>query len=107
VGVPTRGEGLFALQRAFHLAGARTVVASLWKVDDDATAAFMEEFYRNVFERRLDKAEGFRRAQVAMLWRYDPAARRLRPEPARADAAVPVPLPAAYWAAFVLSGDWR
>lgn len=107
VGVPTRGEGLFALQRAFHLAGARTVVASLWKVDDDATAAFMEEFYRNVFERRLGKAEGFRRAQVAMLRRYDPAARRLRPEPAQPDPPGSRSLPAAYWAAFVLSGDWR
>jgi CHAT domain-containing protein/tetratricopeptide (TPR) repeat protein len=109
VGVATRGEGLFALQRAFHLAGARTVVASLWKVDDDATAAFMEEFYRNVFERRQGKAEAFRQAQVAMLRRYEPKTRRLRPspEPGRPDTARPSALPAAYWAAFVLSGDWR
>jgi len=40
-----RGEGLIGLARAFQLAGARNLVVSLWKVDDAATAAFMDAFY--------------------------------------------------------------
>jgi CHAT domain-containing protein len=39
------GEGLLGLQRAFQVAGARTVVASLWKVSDEATQQLMSDFY--------------------------------------------------------------
>jgi CHAT domain-containing protein/Tfp pilus assembly protein PilF len=115
------GEGVFGLQRAFHVAGARSVVASLWKIDDDATQALMAEFYRNLWERKLPKLEALRRAQLAMLLHYDAKAGRLRAP----GAPVPVdttelaaareklrtagrpPLPPLYWAGFVLSGDWR
>lgn len=107
VGVASGGEGLFALQRAFHGAGARTVVASLWKVDDLATAAFMAEFYRQLIDQRRSKVEAFRQAQLAMLRRYDPAAQRLRPDAAAPPSVATPRLPPAYWAAFVLSGDWR
>jgi CHAT domain-containing protein/Tfp pilus assembly protein PilF len=115
------GEGVFGLQRAFHLAGARTVVASLWKIDDDATQALMAEFYRNLWERKLPKLEALRRAQLAMLLHYDAKAGRLRApgapvpvDPAELAAAREKvrasgrpPLPPLYWAGFVLSGDWR
>jgi CHAT domain-containing protein/Tfp pilus assembly protein PilF len=115
------GEGVFGLQRAFHLAGARSVIASLWKIDDDATQALMAEFYRNLWERKLPRLEALRRAQLAMLLHYDAKAGRVRAP----GAAVPVdpaelaaaraklrtagrpPLPPLYWAGFVLSGDWR
>jgi CHAT domain-containing protein/Tfp pilus assembly protein PilF len=115
------GEGVFGLQRAFHLAGTRTVVASLWKLDDAATQVLMQEFYRNLWERKLPSLEALRRAQLAMLLHYDAKAGRLRAP----GAAVPVdpaelaaareklrsagrpPLPPLYWAGFVLSGDWR
>src|SRR5262249_24558496 len=47
------GEGTFGLQRAFHYAGTRNVVASLWKVPDRGTAALMALFYQSLWERNL------------------------------------------------------
>lgn len=43
------GEGVWGLQRAFQMAGAQYVMASLWKISDDVTALFMKEFYASVF----------------------------------------------------------
>jgi CHAT domain-containing protein len=104
VGVDSGGEGLFALQRAFQMAGARSVAASLWNVDDDATAVFMEEFYRELWKTGASKKDALRRAQLTLLKRYDPEAKRLRTDE---DAkTLPRPLPM-YWAAFNLSGDWH
>jgi CHAT domain-containing protein/Tfp pilus assembly protein PilF len=58
------GEGTFGLQRAFHLAGTRNVVASLWKVPDQSTAALMALFYCNLWEKDLSPLESLRRAQL-------------------------------------------
>jgi CHAT domain-containing protein len=97
------GEGLLGLQRAFQVAGAKSVVASLWQVDDNATRVLMAEFYRNLWEKKLSKLESLRQAQITMLRSYDPKAGKLRGVggvgPKR-----PSPF---YWAPFVLSGDWR
>lgn len=57
------GEGVFGLQRAFMLAGARTLVMSLWKVPDLATAILMERFYHNLLCSRLPRAEALSEAQ--------------------------------------------
>lgn len=102
------GEGLLGLQRAFQAAGARTVVASLWKVPDDATRQLMERFYENLWTKRLPRLEALRDAQLWLLKEGrtrgpDKIARPLAGggEPERAT------LPPYYWAAFVLSGDWR
>src|SRR5262249_58964876 len=54
------GEGVLGLQRAFHQAGARTVVASLWRVDDEATRALMTRFYENLWQAQRRPLEALR-----------------------------------------------
>jgi CHAT domain-containing protein len=58
------GEGTFGLQRGFHMAGTRNVVASLWKIPDQATAALMAVFYKNLWEKNLSPLESLRQAQL-------------------------------------------
>jgi CHAT domain-containing protein/tetratricopeptide (TPR) repeat protein len=58
------GEGAFGLQRAFHLAGTRDVIASLWKVPDRPTAALMAMFYRNLWDKELPPIDALRQAQL-------------------------------------------
>lgn len=88
LGREIRGEGLMGLSQAFFSAGSRQVLASLWTVDDRATALLMEEFYRNLLVERLSASAALSRAQLWMQnqerWQ-DPY----------------------YWAGFVLQGDWR
>ena len=119
LGAVAGGEGLTGLQRAFQVAGARTVIASLWKVDDDATLTLMTEFYRNLWEKKLSKLDALREAQLTMPRSYDPKSGQLtrslgtksekvdpnkKPDPADTTATR---LDPRYWAAFQLSGDWR
>ena len=78
------GEGAMSLARPFHIAGARQVLASLWKIDDHRTALFMERFYRHLLIDRNSAAEALARAQAAT----------------RQDPATSHPY---YWAGFVLS----
>ena len=68
-------------------AGARSTVASLWYISDEATSVLMTEFYRELSSQEVRKAEALRRAQVEILENdryYHPY----------------------YWAAFVLVGNW-
>jgi len=83
LGVRQGGDDLVGLTRAFVYAGTPTVVASLWKVDDEATSVFMEHFYKALQDGET-KAGALQTAQ-----------RRTREE-------YPQPY---YWAAFVLTGD--
>lgn len=103
------GEGLLGLQRAFQIAGTRTTVASLWDVDSAVTRELMTRFYENLYhpdptKRAPSRIEALRRAQLELL---------SKPELMRggddelADTDPPTRLPPKYWAAWVLSGDWR
>jgi CHAT domain-containing protein len=60
------GEGVFGLRRAFFMAGARTLVLSLWKVSDAATTVLMERFYENLTVRGLGRSAALREAQLAL-----------------------------------------
>ena len=112
LGKVVRGEGVLGLQRAFHVAGAKTTVASLWKVDDAATVAVMTEYYRQLWEERTGKGAALRQTQLAMLEHYDLSTSKLRPRglallPSSEPEQQAVRLPPYYWAAFVISGQWQ
>lgn len=65
-GVQLTGEGVMSLQRAFHVAGAKAVVASLWKVDDQRTAKLMDRYYELMVDGGKTRLEALREAQLAM-----------------------------------------
>jgi tetratricopeptide (TPR) repeat protein/CHAT domain-containing protein len=104
LGETAGGEGLLGIQRAFQVAGARTTIATLWKVNDEATRRIMEEFYRGYLEEEMSPMAALRAAQRWALANPD-----LVPRGADAphDATTSNRLPPRYWAAFTLSGDWR
>lgn len=104
------GEGVLGLQRAFQVAGARAVVASLWQVPDAATQRLMTRYYHNLWGKKLTKLAALREAQLWMLREgaADPGLKRAAvPDAADAPAPADGRLPPFYWAAFTLAGDWR
>ena len=99
-GVDIAGEGSFGLQRTFLMAGARAVVAGLWRVDDQATKDLIVKFYDLLWNDHHPKAEALRRAQVYMI------------EKGRSETSLVLSKSSPsfgpyYWAAFAASGDWK
>jgi CHAT domain-containing protein len=86
------GEGVFGLRRAFQLAGARTVIMSLWPVEDEATRQWMTALYRHRFGEGKTTAASVNDASRELLQQ-----RR-----ARGESTHPF-----YWAGFIAAGDWR
>jgi CHAT domain-containing protein len=80
------GEGVYGLRRAFVLAGAESLVMSLWPASDYSTRSLMTSYYRNL-KQGLGRGEALRQVQLDRL-RRDP---RLHPF---------------YWANFIQSGEW-
>jgi CHAT domain-containing protein/Tfp pilus assembly protein PilF len=105
LGTVAGGEGVLGLQRAFQVAGARTTITSLWKVDDAQTQVLMTRMYRNLLKEGLGTFEALREAQLWML-REGPR-RDVRLKAPGADVPEADRSPPYYWAPFVLSGDWR
>ena len=108
VGEIFTGDGVFGLQRAFHVAGASAVVSSRWPVDDHATNAMMTEFYEILAKREVGMLEALRRAQIAMRDHFTMTDKKIDRglDPPQRDAGPSRPTPR-IWAAFTLSGDWR
>jgi CHAT domain-containing protein len=77
------GEGVYGLQRAFQIAGAKAVIMSLFKVSDQATQELMNIFYRNWIARGMDKRKAFIEAKKEML--------KTKPQPL-------------FWGSFVMVG---
>ena len=63
------GEGVYGLQRAFQVAGANTIVMSLWKVNDEATQLLMSSFYKNYLNNG-DKYKAFKQAQADLKLKF-------------------------------------
>jgi CHAT domain-containing protein len=68
------------------MAGAHTVISSLWSIPDQETVAFMDHFYANLWDVGMGKHAALRAAQLEMI------DQDVSPE---------------HWGAFVLDGDWR
>ena len=80
------------------------MVATLWTIRDDASRSLMIDFYENLWNKKLSKLESLRQAQLTML--REGVKRGLEiPDDQPPDKNHR--LPPYYWAAFVLSGDWR
>jgi CHAT domain-containing protein/Tfp pilus assembly protein PilF len=103
LGEVSGSEGLLGLQRSFQVAGARTVVCSLWRVHDAATSMLMQRFYENLWDKKLGKLESLREAQIWMLRQQGSR----NPALAANQAGSSAPLPPFFWAPFFISGDWR
>jgi CHAT domain-containing protein len=87
LGKQMRGEGIVGLTRGFLYAGAKRVVASLWNVDDSATAELMQWFYEGMLREKRSPAAALRLAQLRLLRQSRTA-------------------PPYYWAAFSVHGEW-
>jgi CHAT domain-containing protein len=86
IGVISNGEGVFGMRRAFFLAGAESLVMSLWPVSDLITSDLMAGYYSGL-NQGLGRGASLRRLQLQMLRRSG------RSHPF-------------YWASFIHAGEW-
>lgn len=92
VGEVKGSEGVFGLQRAFHVAGVRTVIMSLWQIEDQSTREWMRTLYEGRLTRNLSTADAVRDASLSVIRQR--RAKHLSTHPF-------------YWGGFIAAGDWR
>lgn len=92
IGQIRESEGVFGLRRAFQIAGVRTVIMSLWQVEDESTRLWMRALYQRRFIAGRSTADAVRDASLQLL----------RSRRAKKQSTHPF-----YWAGFVATGDWR
>ena len=92
VGEVRAGEGVFGLRRAFQVAGAKSVIMSLWPVEDETTRRWMSLLYEGRLTKKLSTADAVNEASLVLLHRQ--RARGLSPHPF-------------HWTGFVAAGDGR
>jgi len=83
-----KGEGMLSLARGFSYAGAKSLVTTLWKINDQTTSELMQEFYKNL-DASLPKDKALRKAKLSYLNSVD-------------DELLTHPY---YWSGFMISGD--
>ncbi len=88
LGKEVKGEGLMSLNNAFLQTGAKSVMSSLWKVEDNATLELMRNFYQGISQQNLTPAQSLRQAQIKL----------------RQNSQTSSPF---YWAAFTVQGDFK
>jgi tetratricopeptide (TPR) repeat protein/CHAT domain-containing protein len=92
IGEVRAGEGVMGLRRAFRVAGARTVIMSLWPVEDEASRTWMTALYEQRFLNDLETTEAVRRASLDLLERRREGDESTHPF---------------FWVGFIAEGDWR
>ena len=92
VGEIRTGEGVFGLRRAFCVAGARTIIMSLWPVDDAAAREWMRTLYTGRIKEQLSTAEAVQRASREYLRKRRATGQSTHP---------------CGWGAWVAAGDYR
>ena len=83
------GEGIFGLRRAFEMAGARTVVSSLWPINDKITSEIMSKFYTDLNKPVMDRLRDLQLEKISQLRKAGLGAHPF------------------LWGAFIASGDWK
>lgn len=93
LGAIRAGEGMMSLRRAFHVAGARSVISTLWAISDLRTPEFAAWFYERLWNDGMSKSDALRTAQLEYM-------HRSRARSGGRSSGVEV------WGAFALSGGW-
>ncbi|MFO7865834.1 MAG: CHAT domain-containing protein [Candidatus Aminicenantes bacterium] len=84
-GLITKGEGLLGISRVFFYSGSRSVLSTLWNINDKSTVLFMTYFYGFLIEG-MSKSEALRKAKLKLREKYENPF---------------------YWAPYILNGDFR